>query len=621
MGIYRKVFALTICAVILSCSCAYAADYHYATTNMSWAEFYAGETEQTSSALESAGLDAVSTATVRFTNRFNATVSSTSDSGSTYTGLKAVQVRMTDDVYNAITDKSRYTFVNEVFTEYKDVYADGSFGKMITETVSANASVRLASGRSVNHGDYMLALSGLDLTSLGLKFGEGSSFDYYLGAVIETQSGKKYGLRPLYNIWVNTSQLGFSVKDFTERNGTVLASKYTSDLAGQTVTRITFLLKNQPDPYITCSAYVKGSTTATAEPVYETGFTAFEVVSGVVTATLRVNNAPSDANYDSIVSVSYDDPKGHHGWSTLPADSYTYSNGILTITGDIASKTHTYNIVLEDSNNRYIDIGTSFKTFTTDATSLIISGDNLGGVNFLITPEGCVSSVDAELESGNFVNATDYTSPDVNRTVSLSGMQNQVEGSGFSFDITLNNLPSGKTAVVGFGKIFYLTPNNCGGKYTSIYSAISQLEEYPSGFRLVQGDMFSDMGFSVMSIQNGNTVDLTKYVGAGAMIMSESQIMIYYGLMLADANTNEITEGGTYAFSPEGETLVSDGSRDGHLRFAMYFALSDDDPTPAPTPTPTPSNNPGSPGGGCDAFSLSSAGLILALAFMKLRRR
>ena len=620
MSIYRKVFALTICAVILSCSCAYAADYHYATTNMTWAEFYAGETEQTSSALESAGLDAVSTATVRFTTRFSETISSVSDSGSTYTGLKAVQVRMTDDVYNAIMDKSRYTFTDEAFSEYKDVNADGSFGKMITETVNANASVRLASGTSVHHGDYMLVLSGLDLESLGLKFGNGNSFDCYLGAVIETQSGKKYGLRPLYNIWVNTSQLGFSVNDFTERNGTVISSKYTSDLTGQTVTRITFLLKNQPDPYINCSAYVKGSTTATAEPVYETGFTAFEVVSGVVTAKLRVNDAPSDSNYDSIVSISYDDPNGHHGWSTLPADCYTYSNGVLTLTGDIASKTHTYNIVLEDSNNRYIDIGTSIKTFTTDATSLIISGDNPGDVNFLITPKGCVSSVDAELESGNFVNATDYTSPDVNRTVSLSGMQNQVEGSGFSFDITLNNLPSGKTAVVGFGKIFYLTPNNCGGKYTSIYSAISQLEEYPSGFRLVQGDMFSDMGFSVMSIQNGNTVDLTKYVGAGAMIMSESQIMIYYGLMLADANTNEITEGGTYAFSPEGETLVSDGSRDGHLRFAMYFELSDDDDDD-PTPTPTPSGNPGSSKGGCEAFSLSSAGLILAIAVIKLRRK
>ncbi|MBQ3448600.1 MAG: hypothetical protein IJG34_01700, partial [Synergistaceae bacterium] len=329
MSIYRKVFALLICSLILSCSCAYAADYHYATTDMTWPEFYAGETEQTSSALESAGLDAVSTATVRFTTRFSETISSVSDSGSTYTGLKAVQVRMTDDVYNAIADKSRYTFVDNAFSEYKDVNSDGSFGKMITETVNANASVRLASGRSVNHGDYMLVLSGLDLESLGLKFGNGNSFDCYLGAVIETQSGKKYGLRPLYNIWVNTSQLGFSVNDFTERNGTVISSKYTSDLTGQTVTRITFLLKNQPDPYINCSAYVKGSTTATAEPVYETGFTAFEVVSGVVTAKLRVNDAPSDSNYDSIVSVSYDDPNGHHGWSTVPADSYTYSNGVL----------------------------------------------------------------------------------------------------------------------------------------------------------------------------------------------------------------------------------------------------------------------------------------------------
>ena len=581
MSIYRKVFALTICAVILSCSCAFAADYHYATTDMTWAEFYAGETEQTSSALESAGLDAVSTATVRFTNRFNATVSSTSDSGSTYTGLKAVQVRMTENVYNAITDKSRYTFVNDTFTEYKDVNADGSFGKMITETVNASgASVRLASGSSVNHGDYMLNVSGLDLASLGLKFGEGTSFDYYLGAVIETQSGKKYGLRPLYNIWVNTSQLGFSVKDFTERNGTVLASKYTSDLVGQTVTRITFLLKNQADPYINCNVYVKGPTNATAEPVYETGFTAFEVVSGVVTATLKVNNAPADANYNSIVSISYDDPNGHHGWSTLPANCYTYSNGVLTMKGDIPSKTHSYNIVLGDSNNRYIDIGTSFKTFTTDATSLIISGDNLGDVNFLITPEGCVSSVDAELESGNFVNATDYTSPDVNRTVPLSGMWHQVEGSGFSFDITLNNLPSGKTGVVGFGKIFYLTPENCGEAYTFIYSAISQLEAYPSGYRLVEGDMFRSMGLRAMKIHNGEAVDITEYVGAGAMILSESRIMIFYGIMLADANTNEIREGDTYAFSPEGETLVSDGIRDGHLRYAMYFeALMSDSGT------------------------------------------
>lgn len=559
--------------LILSCSCAYAADYVYATTNMTWAEFYAGETNQTASDLTSAGLDAVSTATVRFTNRFNATVSSVSDSGSTYTGLKDVPVRMTQEFYDSLSDKSRYTLSTAPFTEYKEVTANG-FGKMVTETkAAASAGAKLASGPSVNHGDYMLNVSSLNLESLGLKFGEGSSFDYYYGVTIETQEGKTYGLRPLYNIWVNTSQLGFSVEDFKERNGTVISSKYTSDLVGKTVKKITFLLKDQPDPYIDCNVYVKGPTTATVEPVYEDGFTGFEI-SGQVSAKLRVNNAPSDSNYNAIASISYDDPSGHHGWSTLPADSYTYSDGVLTITGDIASKTHTYNIVLEDSNNKYINIGTSFKAFTTDATSLIISRtNNPGGVNFLLTPEGMVSSVDTELESGNFVNASDYTSPDYNYSVPLSGKWHQVEGSGFSFDITLNNLPSGKTAVVGFGKIFYLTPDNCGEIFPMILSSLKTLETYPSGFKLVQGDMFRSMGLRVLVADENSTGDITSIMGAGAMIADDENIMIYYGVMLADANEGEIKEGGTYAFSPEGETLISDRKRDGHLKIAIYFEV------------------------------------------------
>lgn len=623
--IHRKVESLIFCAVILSaglfCSSSHAASYRYATTDMTWAEFYAGETNQTSSSLESSGLDAVSTATVRFTTRFNQTVSSTSDSGSTYTGLKDVQVRMTEEVYESLTDRSRYKFVNETFSEYKDVNSDGSFGKMVTETKAANSNVTLASGASSNHGDYILNV-GIDFDSLGLKLGEtASSFDYYIGATLETSDGKVYGLRPLYNMWVRATQLGFSVKDFTERNGTVLSSKYTSDLQGKTITKITYMLRNQPDPFIdNLNIYVKGDTTATVEPVYADGFSAFEISDGKVTATLRVNNAPSDSKYDSIVSISYDDPNGHHGWSTLPADSYTYSNGVLTLSGEISSVTHTYNIVLGDSNNKYIDIGTRFNAFTTDATSLIISGDNLGGVNFLLTPEGAVESVDAELARGNFVNASDYTSPDLNHSVPLSGMRHQVEGSGFSFDITLNNLSSGKTAVVGFGKIFYLTPENCGEAYPTIYSAIDALETYPSGFKAVQGDMFRRMGLRAMSVRGDETADLTSYMGAGAMIMSEESIMIFYGVMLADANTGEIREGGTYAFSPEGETLVSDGSRDGHIRAAWYFSLeaSDTDPDTDPDPNPTPTLRKSS-SGGCDSLSLTCTAALLMFAFMKSR--
>ena len=631
MLIHRKVESLIICAVILLagifCSFSHAASYRYATTDMTWAEFYAGETGQTSSSLESSGLDAVSTATVRFTTRFNQTVSSVSDSGSMYTGLKDVQVRMTDEVYESLMDRSRYKFVNETFTEYKDVNSDGSFGKMITETKAADANVTLSSGASSSHGDYILNV-GIDFDSLGLKLGEtASSFDYYIGATVETNDGKVYGLRPLYNMWVRATQLGFSVKDFTERNGTVLSSKYTSDLQGKTITKITYMLKNQPDPFIdNLNIYVKGNTTATAAAVYEEGFKAYEIADGTVNAQLRVSNAPADSSYASISSISYDDPNGHHGWSTLPADSYTvnYANGVilLTLRGDIASATHTYRVYLSDE--KYVDIMAEFKTFTTDATSLIISGDNLGGLNFLITPEGAVESVDAELVRGNFVNASDFTSPDLNHSVPLSGMRHQVEGSGFSFDITLNNLPSGKTAVVGFGKIFYLTPENCGEAYPTIYSAIDELETYPSGFKAVNGDMFRTMGLRAMSVRGNESVDLTSYMGAGAMIMTEDSIMIYYGVMVADANTGEINEGGTYAFSPEGETLVSDGIRDGHLIMSMWFEVQEDesdpdtDPDPQPNPTPTLRK---SSSGGCDSLNLTCTAALLMFAFMKSSRK
>ncbi|MBQ7576826.1 MAG: hypothetical protein IJT21_01020 [Synergistaceae bacterium] len=579
MNVHKKFIAFIVCLAVLSSLPAFAD--HYATTDMTWAEFYAGEVGEASSDLLADGLDAVSTATTRFVTRFNQTISSSDESGSLYSGIKAVQVRMSDDVYLLLSNDSRYTWSSTEFDEYKIVSSDGSFGKTITETLAVSgASVTLSSGASSNHGDYILNVNGLDFDALGLKTGDSStSFDYYLGAAIETTDGKIYGLRPLYNIWVRTNQLGFSVKDFTERNGTILDAAYTQSLAGATISKITYILKDQPDPYITCNIYVRDSTTATAAPDYESGFKAFEIENGQVTARIIVSNSPSGANYNKIASISYDDPNGHHGWSTLNANYYTYSNGVLIMSGDIVSATHTYNVILEDSNGKFADISTRFNTFATDATSLIISDDNnAGAVNFLLTPSGVCDSVDNFMKESNFVIASDYTSPDKNFSVVYEGGENQVKGSGFSFDITLNNVPSGKIGVVGFGKIFYLTPDNCGSMYNHIYSSINALETYPSGFKGVFGKMFREMGLKVWSVlDDGSLRDVTDYVGAGAMISDDNNIMIYYGVMLADREITSNDEGNTYYFSPEGETLLSDGTADNHLIAAYYFEVLDED--------------------------------------------
>ena len=150
----RAGISLFLLALIVSLSpgVSYASDgYVYATTNMTWTEFYAGETGETSADLLSAGLDAISTPTTHGLARFPLLMGESGDNGTTITGLKGVQVRMTQDVYDSLSDNSRYTVSTSEFDEYKDVNADGSFGAMVSTSADATAlgaSVSLATGSS-----------------------------------------------------------------------------------------------------------------------------------------------------------------------------------------------------------------------------------------------------------------------------------------------------------------------------------------------------------------------------------------------------------------------------------------------------------------------------------------
>lgn len=576
-----KKFALILALVMLLsfADSAYSEDsYHYAVTNMTWAEFYSGEI---GSNFNSSEYDAVSTATQRFSSRLNQLVSENTDSGGTvYSGVKAVQVRMTQDVYDILSSDTRYSSwdVSE-FDEYKDVDASGSFGAMVSKTQKVDGvSVTLASGPSTHHTQYALEISGLDLASLGLKLGEGSgrtsTFDYYLGGLLETSDGKKYGLKHLDNLWVNTSEIGFCVEAYTD-NGDK-GYLHTADLTGKTITKITFMLKNQADPYIDgLNVYVRQKTTAAAAPVYKDGFNAYEAGMSVE-AKFEFTNAPSDSNYNEVVSLAYDDPNGHHGWSTAAEDSYTYSDGVLTITDmTLASATHSYNIVFGDSAGKYINIGTSFKVFSVNADDKIMSQENNAAyLNFLLTPAGAIDAVDKELEDNNFVNASDYTDPEKNFSVVYSDGENEIAGSGFSFDITLNEVPEGKIGIVGFGKIFYLTPDNCGIMYGYLYNKISAMPVGESGYiEIGDGSKLAAMGLKVNAIQEDGTIrDVTEYTGAGLQVSDDKNILVYYGVMLADCDNGKITEG-EYALSTEGETLLSDGKADGHIKSAWYIEL------------------------------------------------
>lgn len=571
MSIHRKFLSFILCIILLYAWPAFA-DY-YAVTDMTWAEFYAGEIGDSATNLLSEGLDAVSTPTIAAagSRKLFPQLSFDLHSSDKYStknetliyGVKAVHVRMSDSVYELMKDNARFKFVDSEFDEYKNVNPDGSFGAMVSKKkTDTSAKVNLSSGASATWGNYVLNISGLDIT-----IGSGDT-RYWLGALVETTDGKIYGMRHDTNLWRTPDDIALSIKDFTEPHGVTRDGKYTSDLAGKTIKKITYLISGDEDIILdNLNLFVKNQTSATVKAVYESGFNAIEMGSPI---KFEFANLPDGVNYN--ISSIYTGTRRDRKYIT----DYTYSNNVLTLTGQVPAGNYT---VIFTTDN-YIDISANFEIFTTDATDKIISLDNnAGAVNFLLTPSGACDSVDNFLKVSNFVNASDYTSPDKNFSVIYSGGENQVKDSGFSFDITLNNVPADKIGVVGFGKIFYLTPENCGSMYEAlIYPAINSLETYPSGYKGIFGSMFREMGLKIWSVLDDGTLrDVTDYVGAGAMISDDNNIMLYYGVMLADRAITSNDEGNTYPFSPEGETLLSDGRHDSHLKAAYYFEVLDED--------------------------------------------
>ena len=81
----------------------------------------------------------------------------------------------------------------------------------------------------------------IDLKDLELEVGN------VQGVVMETKEGKKYGLEHLQNIWLTPSELAFAVAPFTENHGNVQSYVRYQDIPGQTISKITYLLKDADD--------------------------------------------------------------------------------------------------------------------------------------------------------------------------------------------------------------------------------------------------------------------------------------------------------------------------------------------------------------------------------------
>lgn len=319
----------------------YKGKIHYATTDMTFAEFYAGELQQSADVLAQDGVDVVTSATSGKSSRFTASV--VSEDGHQITGVKAVSVSMTDEVFKSLSEeqKKRFTFVEDsVFASSKQLLANGTFSAYTAAPVVVdNITVSLSSGSLSKYGNYTLSLS-VDRNSI--------PSGKLQGAVLTTTSGQKFALFPLSNLWLNTAEIAFSVKDFTEPHGNHPNFSHTAGLQGKTISNITYYLKDMDNVSIPCNVYVKQQTIASV------------AVDGAAVAgenpivPLLMSDVPEDANY-TIASVKKGTGKQA---KALAADEYSYADGILTIKGNVADGEN-YDVAF--NSDKYVSIGTSVK--------------------------------------------------------------------------------------------------------------------------------------------------------------------------------------------------------------------------------------------------------------------
>lgn len=317
----------------------------YGTATLSYSEFYAGDTTQES-------YDAITSATTGKNQIFaNEDSTEVTSSGYQIQGVKNVSVAVDAETYvDAQALKAASKLPREgVYTEaaditlnaapsqetgqYKTLNADGTYSatKFDVKATVTDASAEIQAPSI--WGDYMLVVK-----EASTKYLRNSRQDDFavggntLGAIVETASGKKVGLRHTYEIWVQPYELAFSAE---------------SGLIGEKISKITYitpdgsyvyafgdkapLVKNQPEEGMKVqAAFVKESTT-------------------------QVKVDGLDKYVNPKVSVYYTTGSGHAKKTTYVVDHAVAENGVVTFDSSAARAADEIYTVMISSDN-YVDM-------------------------------------------------------------------------------------------------------------------------------------------------------------------------------------------------------------------------------------------------------------------------
>ena len=306
------------------------------------------------------GVDAVSTAT---TNKFKGTTGlakGTYNNGKYIMGV-TIPVEVSAEDYAKLNtnltanDDYYFTTLDKAPEAYSKltVKEDGTynFSKMSDATVTNKYLSVPADELELNggYGDYQITVDGLG-TKTGLKVGENETKEYTLyGAILNTTSGKSYGMTSLENLWVGTKtpnvEIAWSIKEgqgLKRAHGKGDAFYQFADMNGAALNSVTL---------ITDLGVINVPCNVTLDKYYDGDLSGLKYSLENDSEELKISGIPEDLK-DVTVSVS----------GSL-ADKASVKDGKVTLTKAPTADTQ-YTITISSSN--YPDITRKISTPITD---------------------------------------------------------------------------------------------------------------------------------------------------------------------------------------------------------------------------------------------------------------
>ena len=306
------------------------------------------------------GVDAVSTAT---TNKFKGTTGlakGTYNNGKYIMGV-TIPVEVSAEDYAKLNtnltanDDYYFTTLDKAPEAYSKltVNKDGtySFSKMSDATVTNKYLSVPADELELNggYGDYQITVDGLG-TKTGLKVGENETKEYTLyGAILNTTSGKSYGMTSLENLWVGTKtpnvEIAWSIKEgqgLKRAHGQGDVFYQFADMNGAALNSVTL---------ITDLGVINVPCNVTLDKYYDGDLSGLKYSLENDSEELKISGIPEDLK-DVTVSVS----------GGL-ADKASVKDGKVTLTKAPTAGTQ-YTITISSSN--YPDITRKISTPITD---------------------------------------------------------------------------------------------------------------------------------------------------------------------------------------------------------------------------------------------------------------